>query len=284
MLEQDSLIIPGQSGLPILIDYTFDSAINSNSVVIFCHGYKGFKDWGAWHLIAEAFAKKGIAFVKFNFSHYGGTPESPTQFNNLEAFAEDNYSTQLQEVNTIINWAKTHFKTHDKIHLKQLSLIGHSRGGGIASLVASQNKLVDVLITWAAVSDFKSRFPKAEDFEAWKKTGKYHVKNGRTGQMMPHKFQFFEDFEANEAQLDIQENAKNIFQPTLIIHGDEDPAVSLENAKDLDLAIPNSTLHIIKGADHVFGMRHPWETSDLPAQTKLLVQESIDFIKRQQDN
>ena len=32
-------------------------------LVIFVHGYKGYKDWGAWNLMAEKFAKNGFYFV-----------------------------------------------------------------------------------------------------------------------------------------------------------------------------------------------------------------------------
>ena len=59
---------------------------DSNPLIIFCHGYKGFKDWGAWNLMAEAFAKIGFCFIKFNFSHNGGTIEQPIDFPDLEAF------------------------------------------------------------------------------------------------------------------------------------------------------------------------------------------------------
>ena len=37
-------------------------------LVIFCHGYKGFKDWGAWNLMAEAFRKQ-IYFLLNSIFH-----------------------------------------------------------------------------------------------------------------------------------------------------------------------------------------------------------------------
>jgi len=44
--------------------------------------------------------------------------------------------------------------------------------------------------------------------------------------------------------------------PTIIIHGDEDINVDLEQAEYLDKFIPNSKLHIIKGADHYMLSTH----------------------------
>lgn len=76
----------------ILYDLFYNDAIQKAPLIIFCHGYKGFKDWGAWNLLAEAFASQGIAFSKFNFSYNGGTATQPIDFPDLAAFAENNYS------------------------------------------------------------------------------------------------------------------------------------------------------------------------------------------------
>mgnify|MGYP000221090702 CR=1 FL=1 len=79
---------------PIVYDLYFEENALQKPIVIFCHGYKGFKDWGAWHLVAETFAKKGYFFLKFNFSHNGGTIEQPIDFPDLEAFAQNNYTKE----------------------------------------------------------------------------------------------------------------------------------------------------------------------------------------------
>ena len=73
-------------------------------IVIFCHGYKGFKDWGAWNLMAEAFAEAGFFFIKFNFSHNGGTVEQPIDFPDLEAFGNNNYTKELDDLESVIDW------------------------------------------------------------------------------------------------------------------------------------------------------------------------------------
>jgi pimeloyl-ACP methyl ester carboxylesterase len=43
--------------------------------------------------------------------------------------------------------------------------------------------------------------------------------------------------------------------PTMIIHGDSDPLVRLEAAKEINTAIPHSELHIIKGMGHDFSLQ-----------------------------
>ena len=52
---------------PILADVFYTKNGVKKPVVIFCHGYKGYKDWGAWNLAAEAFANRNVFFIKFNF-------------------------------------------------------------------------------------------------------------------------------------------------------------------------------------------------------------------------
>ena len=92
MTIEKNLILTSTDKKPILLDIYYTGKKKEKPVVIFCHGYKGFKDWGAWHLVAEAFAETGFCFVKFNFSHNGGTVENPIDFPDLEAFANNNFS------------------------------------------------------------------------------------------------------------------------------------------------------------------------------------------------
>ena len=66
MLEKSNEVIKGSDNLPILIDWVLPDN-NNNKVVIFSHGFKGFKDWGPFNEIAEYFAKNNFIFVKFNF-------------------------------------------------------------------------------------------------------------------------------------------------------------------------------------------------------------------------
>ena len=56
-----------------LADAVYPDQAENLPLIIFCHGYKGYKDWGAWSLMAEKFAVNGYFFVKFNYSHNGTT-------------------------------------------------------------------------------------------------------------------------------------------------------------------------------------------------------------------
>ncbi len=276
-LKNNVLTRAHQKGL--LVDYFFTKNDQRKPVVIFCHGYKGFKDWGAWDLVAEAFAEAGYFFVKFNFSHNGGTITEPIDFPDLEAFGENNYTKELNDLQFVIDHlTNDSFQFSGEINPTTISLIGHSRGGGIVTIKATEEAKITKVISWAGVSDYASRFPKGDALEHWKHTGVMYVVNSRTKQEMPHFYQFFEDFKANETRLDIQKSTKNIQIPHLIIHGTSDPAVPLKDAENLHQWNPKSTLQLIENADHVFGAQHPWKENDLPNDLEAVVNVTINFI------
>ena len=84
MAEIYNQILKSAVSRSIIYDVFFKKNSIKKPLVIFCHGYKGFKDWGAWELVAKEFSKNNCFFVKFNFSHNGGTMENPIDFTDLD--------------------------------------------------------------------------------------------------------------------------------------------------------------------------------------------------------
>jgi len=211
---QKNIIIRGKHQKPILIDVYLADTETKKPVVIFCHGYKGFKDWGCWHIAANAFARAGFCFIKFNFSYNGGTVEQPIDFPDLEAFGHNNFTKELDDLETVIDWAiERNFKGAEQIDETDISLIGHSRGGGIVTIKGEEDNRVSRIISWAGVDDLSRMLGKSEHFGQWKADGVRYVINGRTKQQMPHYYQFYEDYIANEKRLTIERATKNIKIP-----------------------------------------------------------------------
>lgn len=266
-----TVIIPTGRDKNILADITSQNDLEFKGVVLFCHGYKGFKDWGAWSMVAEEFARNGYTFIKFNFSHNGGTIQNPIDFPDLEAFGNNTYSKEVDDLNSVVEWSHHEFG-------KPISIIGHSRGGGIVTLVGGSNTTVNNVISWASVVDFKERYPTGEKLQEWKDKGVSYVLNGRTKQKMPHYFSFYEDFIKNEINLTISNAAKNIRVPHLIIHGDKDEVVSIDEANRLNSFNPKAQKEIILDANHTFGSKHPWNKNLLPDSLREVVYKTINFI------
>ena len=280
MIAVNSKIISGSAGKPILIDVRHLEDDQKKSVIIFSHGFKGYKDWGAFNLMADCFAKAGFIFIKFNFSHNGGTMDNPIDFPDLEAFGQNNYSTELNDLGLVID-AVHSGQLIDKSHiqLNNIVLMGHSRGGGISILKAAEDSRICKLVTLAAVSDFEPRFPSGTPLQKWMKDGVDYILNSRTKQKMPLYYQFYQDFIDNRIRLDIPSATKRLSIPYLIIHGSSDETVSQEAAENLHHWAANATLTILPDANHTFGMKHPWKLNELPRLFEQALDEIVNFLR-----
>jgi uncharacterized protein len=278
MIIDKNIVLNRVNKKPILIDTFYSEEKTKQPIVVFCHGYKGFKDWGAWNHMAETIAKAGICYIKFNFSHNGGTIENPIDFPDLKAFGNNNYTKELDDLNDVLDWSQSHFQNNTFVNTSNICLIGHSRGGGISILKASEDDRVTKLVTLASVSGFGRRTATSGDLEGWKKNGVKYVLNGRTKQQMPHFYQFYEDFIANKERLHIESAEKRLQIPHLIIHGDTDTSVTIEEALELNKWNPKSDLQIIKDANHVFNTKHPWHNQDLSSELQNVVDLILKFV------
>lgn len=273
--KNQNIIISNPETRDFLADAFYPESDQKLPLVIFVHGYKGYKDWGAWNLMAEKFAEAGFFFVKFNFSYNGTTIENPNDFADLEAFGNNNYSKELSDLGVVIDY----FIQDPKVDDQKIILIGHSRGGGISIVKTYEDERINGLITLASV-DSLDRFPKNDAFEKWKEAGVYYVLNGRTKQEMPHYYQFYEDFEKDEHRFDVERATEMAKAHVLIIHGTNDESVSVKNAEHLHLLNPNSELYLIENANHTFGAKEPWEEKELPNELNAVVEKCIEFIKK----
>lgn len=277
-----NIIIEGKHNKPILLDCYLPADINPQQTVIYCHGFKGFKDWGTNDILATFFAKNGINFLKFNFSHNGGTVDQPLDFPDLEAFGNNNFSKELDDLDCVLDWIENQNSFDSLTVDHQITLMGHSRGSGTIIIKANEDPRIDKVISLAGVSDFSARFIDDSTLQYWKKTGVIYVENSRTKQQMPLYYQIAEDIDNNLQRLNIEKAAKELNKPHLIIHGTEDPTVHLDEAKLVHKWSEKSRLEVIQGADHVFNVQHPWKDSfELPDEFKLILEKSIGFVKEQ---
>ncbi len=273
-------IINGKHNKPILIDYFFNKNEKQKPIVIFCHGYKGYKDWGSWNLMATHFANNDFFFIKFNFSHNGGTIKEPIDFPDLEAFSNNNYCIELDDLQSVIDSVLNDKNFTPEINKDNITLIGHSRGGGIVTLKANQNSKVSKVISWVGISDIEARFPKGQALEEWRKNGIGYIENSRTKQQMPNKFQVYENFMANKELLHIQTAVEQLKIPQLIIFGTNDEVVLPIEAENLHKWNPKSTLIGIENMNHGLGNTQPWSESTMPKDMQNVVKKTIEFINR----
>jgi pimeloyl-ACP methyl ester carboxylesterase len=274
--RKEHVVIDGSQRRPIGIDYTFPLSGQLLPVVVFVHGFKGFKDWGHFNQMADVFAEAGFMFVKFNFSFNGTTPQTPVDFSDLDAFGKNNYLIELDDLNLVIDWVCGNKLLQKIADMRQIFLLGHSRGGAIAVLKTAEDRRIKKLVTWAAVSDLLNRNTK-KTIPEWKEKGVVYTYNMRTEQKMPLYLQFYETLEANRERLDVCAQAAKISVPWLIIHGSKDEAVSAEDARELHDANQKSTLLLVEG-NHTFGAMHPAGDKPIPALAQEVISATIEWV------
>ena len=274
----NNIIIEGSAGKPILIDVTLKANAQPKQVVVFCHGFKGFKDWGPFNKIAAYFAEKDIVFIKFNFSYNGTTINDPLNFVDLKAFGNNNFCKELDDLSLVLDWIEGSNELKSEIN-SNISLFGHSRGGGIAMLKTVEDRRVAKIVSWASPANFLRTLPKGEKLEKWKSSNVAYIYNGRTKQNMPLYFQFYENCKDNTKRLDIQHAVTKMSIPHLVVHGSEDPTVLLAEAENIQKWNTDTQLHIIEGANHVLGGFHPYDLEEFPSDLQEAIDVTISFLK-----
>ncbi|GAB2475386.1 hypothetical protein GCM10011375_23240 [Hymenobacter qilianensis] len=267
---------------PFAADARFLPDGQPKPVVVFVHGFKGFKDWGHFNVLADYFARRGFVFVKLNLSHNGIVPGGTGDLEDMEAFGNNNFSLELDDLGAVLDslyWPGEAPIPAAEMDLSRLFLVGHSRGGGLAMLKATEDARVRAVAAWAPISDIDQRWSE-EVMKRWQAEGVQYIDNTRTGQRMPLYYQLVEDFQANKERLDIPTNVREkLRQPLLILHGDEDETLPVTMAHDLKSWKPDAELVILPGAGHMFGGKHPWDEDQLPRLAQEVADRTIAFFQ-----
>ncbi|HEY0783472.1 MAG TPA: dienelactone hydrolase family protein [Thermoanaerobaculia bacterium] len=226
--------------------------------VVVCHGFKGFMEWGFFPYLGALLAARGFVVVRFNLSGGGMRPGEDTVAD-PQAFRDDTYSRERDELLAVLAATGTEIAPR-RVDRTRIGLFGHSRGGGDALLAASRppwRETVRALVTWASIADVDRFTP--EQKEAWRRSGEMPVVNGRTGQRLAMGLGMLRDIEENRAELDLSAAARAVAAPWLIVHGDADESVPVEEAHQLAALAPGKhELLVLPGAQHTFGSRHPF--------------------------
>ena len=86
------------------MDINWEETGLQKPLILFIHGFKGFKDWGTFPEIARHFARNGYVFAKMNMSHNGVTPEYPIDFVDLNAFSDNTFTLELEDIDQAVSF------------------------------------------------------------------------------------------------------------------------------------------------------------------------------------
>lgn len=225
-------------------------------VVMFCHGFKGFKDWGGWPWVTRQLADRGFIVNRFNFSH-SGVAESDGLHDEPEKFSRNTYGLEIEDLRALLarrqEWGIDEIPCRDTV-----GLLGHSRGGLVSLLHAPDDLTIGALVTLG--SPGKSDRFDDEQVAHWRQVGYLEIPNARTGQVLRLDRAVLDDYEANREQYDIAAAIRRRSVPTLVIHAADDTTVPLEEAHLIHDAVDPTHRHleVLPEGGHTFGSGHPF--------------------------
>lgn len=267
IIKKQTGTVSSTEQLPIRYDlYTPTPAGEELPVLIFLHGFKGFKDWGPFPDACFEMAGSGYAVLAMNFSR-NGIGDRPAEFDRLDLFADNTFSQELNDIGSVIEALKSGEIQSEYAALDpfRIGLIGHSRGGHTAVVAAANFEEVCCLVTWAAVANYNKSWSE-EMISNWDGKGYTEVINSRTGQAMRLNRVLYDDAQKNADILMAEERVKELYIPVCFIHGKEDETVPYQDVNVLYENCPSKDKKriLIPDTGHTFGGAHPFVDDDMP--------------------
>lgn len=221
----------------LTINYRIRFNQNKDNFVLLLHGWGGSLD--SFKGVENYLVDNGFSIINLDFPGFGYSELPPENFELID------YMFLVKEICNAEN-------------IEKVSIIGHSFGGRIAILLASETELVDKLVLVDSAG-LKPKFSllkwlKVRKFKFFKWCNK-HLKT---------KFDLTkygsEDYKAMPPKLkqvfnrivntNLKKNLYNIKAPTLLVWGDKDKSTPLYMAKKMKKIIKDSGLIVYKGCGH----------------------------------
>lgn len=206
-----------------------------------CHGFTTSKDGRTYSRLEAMLNEKKISTFRFDFFGHG---ESEGKFQDITL------SEAISDVLKAILVLKD-------LGYKKIGLMGSSFGGFASLIAASQLPELSLLALKSPVSDYLGLLiTRDQDIEIprWKQKGFISV-IGSYGQNLKLNYSFFRNAETIKSYDAIQQ----IKIPTLIVHGDKDKTVPIEQSLRCVNMMENCRLEIIEGADHTYTQSRHFE-------------------------
>ena len=273
-----SWTIPGADGQPIYGN-THSPKGEPRGVLVICHGFKGYKDYGFFPHLAEEAARAGLVAHRFNFSHSGMTNNAAT-FERPELFERDTWGKQIHDITLVHEAVKA--GRLGAYRGQPVAWFGHSRGGVTVLLTAARlgNEGPDRLV--ATASPHSACFLDDDQKRLLRKQGWVASPSSRTGQELRVGVDWLTEIEANPEAFDPLLAIRHIEVPILLIHGETDSTVPVSSSQLLQRASgQRATLTIIPNAGHTFNAPNPLPLGQSgqspPPETRAMIDAAIRF-------
>ena len=201
--------------------------------VVFGHCFTCSRNTRIIREICNELAARDVLALRFDFS---GNGQSEGEF------SASNYSKQITEMQTAA-------EVIAEKGARRIGLAGHSMGAVIAVLTAARTGTVKAVCALAGrLSGLKAtHFFSKKQLKELEDTGR--VSFNSRGRSLQLSTEFF----ADAKQYDLPETVKSLQTPLMVIHGDADEIIPVQDAYLAKTLNPEYTeLVVIPGADHMF--------------------------------
>lgn len=248
-------------------------------VIIFSHGFKSFKNWGPFDLIADYFASRGYIFIKFNYSHNGTTLNHPDIIMDAEKFGINTIEIELNDLEGVIDFCLQNKPDDVQINTNEIYLLGHSRGGTNSIIKATESDHISKIVSWAAFNDFEKTWSRFYDMDEWRKEGVNYRHNKLTDEELPLYYSVYENYLQNKERFDVKAAIKRIDIPLLAIHGIDDEFIPYEEAIEMKKWNKNIEINLLPYTSHCLGATHPYKHNSLSDDIRIVCDETIKFLR-----
>lgn len=226
-------------------------------VVVIAHGFRGFQDWAFWPEVTDSLAERGFYAVSFDFSRITA---KEAELDERSVAQASTISQELADLDTIIQYVRQGLlPLREQYDSRRIAVIGHSRAGGSSLLLAGeQPDSIQAVVVWNG--------------------GASPVASLDDPNLTLVQRIVAEDAGANRERFDVVERFKLLEQPVLIIQGSSDSERLLTVNQQLREAAPDQTFIAIEGADHTFGVLHPYDGATSYLSDAL--QATVAFLKK----
>lgn len=243
-------------------------------LVIITNGHNGFYSYGMFPWIQDQLEQVGISSYSYNFSH-GGTIGDRDTFEDLEAYSRNCMRLETADLVGVVLHLRKRFPD------QRLWLCSHSMGSIPTVFGALELRQMGIRIAGLILLSPVSRldFWPSELLDRWALTGTITMHNRRTGQDLPHGPELLAEIRQASTTWNMDRALHQMDIPLLVIHGEEDEAVSPAHGKALvDWALDagqRARLELVQETGHTFGTRHPFEGPERATENmiKSIIQE-----------
>ncbi|MGA1249252.1 MAG: alpha/beta hydrolase family protein [Candidatus Kapaibacteriota bacterium] len=242
----------------------------SYPVILLIHGFRGSKDWGFFPYVAQCLSATGAITITWNMSLNGYSAHS-MYIDKPDEFAKNTITEELSDTQCIIDaLLDTSSTLHSQVSSRwngKIYIMGHSRGAGIAMLIAEKNPAIHNIALWNPISRF-GRFTERQK-QVWKEKGIFQVDETQDGIPILMKYSYIEDLELHGEEYSLMRSIISINSSISIVHAEQDMTVPLKEALALKEQSDAIQLQVIPATGHVFGCTHPFTKSTLALDTAL---------------